>query len=133
MANEKKAETAKIGMVDIAFLVNQTPSVLALRQEQQSKAANLQQWINAVNVQIAGAPSDQDKAALTQKYQTELNQRQQAIQAEYVKKVQQIDTELSQLIAEVAKKEKLDYVFAKGTVVFGATDITEKVTALVKK
>ena len=46
---------------------------------------------------------------------------------------QGIDAELSKVITDVAKQEKLDYVFAKGMVVFGADDITVKVIEAQKK
>ncbi len=141
--NSKKTETpktsakpindAKIAVVDVQFLVSQTPSVMALRQEQQSKIANLQQWINAANAQIAGEPNQQNKVGLTQKYQLELNQRQQILNQEYRQKVMQIDAELSKLISDVATKNGYEYVFAKGIVVYGGTDITASVAEKLKK
>lgn len=126
-------DNSKIAVVDIQALVSQTPSVLALRQERQNQIAGLQQWVNGANAEINQQTDQNAKAALFQKYQLEFNQRQQMLQTEYVQKVQSIDAELSKLIADVAKKEKLDYVFAKGIVVFGGTDITSKVAEMLKK
>ena len=132
MASEQKA-APKIGIVDIQKLVSQTPSVLALRQERQQQNVALQQWVNAVNAQIAQELNQANRNRMTQQYQLELNQRQQAIQAAYAQKVQSIDAELSKMIADVAKKEKLEYVFAKGIVVYGGTDITDKIADAMKK
>ncbi len=128
MTNETKS-SPKIGIVDVQMLVNRTPSVLALREEQQQQNIALQQWVNSVNAQIAQELNQANRNYMTQQYQLELNQRQQMLQVEYAQKVQSIDAELSKLIADVAQKEGCDYVFAKGIVVFGGTDITEKVTA----
>lgn len=126
-------DNSKIAVVDIQALVSQTPSVLALRQERQNQISGLQQWVNGANAEINQQTDQNAKAALFQKYQLEFNQRQQMLQTEYVQKVQSIDAELSKLIADVAKKENLDYVFAKGIVVFGGTDITSKVAEMLKK
>ena len=127
------SDNSKIAVVDIQALVSQTPSVLALRQERQNQIAGLQQWVNGANAEINQQTDQNAKASLFQKYQLEFNQRQQMLQTEYVQKVQSIDAELSKLIADVAKKENLDYVFAKGIVVFGGTDITSKVAEMLKK
>ena len=64
----------------------------------------------------------EDKNSLAQKYQQELSQKQQVMQQNHLQKVQAVDANLSKLIADVAKQEKLDYVFAKGTLVFGGQD-----------
>ena len=74
----------------------------------------------------------EDQNSLKQRYQLELTQKQQIIQQNHTQKVQVIDASLSKLIADVAKQEKLDYVFAKGTLVFGGQDITQKVADAMK-
>lgn len=122
----------KFGIVNVQLLVAQAPAVIALREQQQAKQTALQEWVNARNAEIA-ATEEAKKAELTQKYQTELNERQQAMQAEYVKQVQAIDADLNKLIADVAKKEKMDYVFNTGSLVFGGTDITPQAIAALKK
>ena len=132
-SSSKSMADSKIAVVDIQSLVNQTPSVQALRQERQSQMANLQQWINSANSEINQLTDQAAKSALFQKYQLELNQRQQMLRQDYAQKVQTIDAELSKLIADEAKAAGYDYVFAKGIVVFGGTDITEQVTKSLKK
>lgn len=124
---------AKIAIVDVQALVNQTPSVLALRAEQQQNASIIQNWVNGVNNQLNQIADQNTRNATAQQYQIELNKRQQALQNQYALKIQAIDTELSGLVSKVANEKKLDYVFAKGTVVFGGTDITADVAKLIKK
>ena len=132
-ATKSSINTSKIAVVDVQSLVSQTPSVMALRQERQNQLVGLQQWVNSANAEINQQTDQNSKAALFQKYQQELNQRQQALQSEYAQKVQSIDAELSKLISDEAKKSGYDYVFAKGIVVFGGTDITENVAKSLKK
>ncbi len=125
--------SAKIAIVDVQALVNQTPSVWALRSEQQQNASIIQNWINGVNSQLNQIADQNTRQATAQQYQIELNKRQQMLQNEYALKIQAIDAELSKLVSDVATEKKLDYVFAKGTVVFGGTDITSDVAKLIKK
>ena len=124
---------AKIAVVDVQALVNQTPSVIALRAEQQNNMAIIQNWVNGVNGQLSQIADQNQRAALTQQYQLELNKREQILQSQYAQKVQAIDAELSKLVSDVATEKKLDYVFAKGMVVFGGTDITADVANRLKK
>lgn len=125
--------SAKIAIVDVQALVNQTPSVWALRSEQQQNASIIQNWINGVNSQLNQIADQNTRQATAQQYQIELNKRQQMLQNEYALKIQAIDAELSKLVSDVATEKKLDYVFAKGAVVFGGTDITSDVAKLIKK
>ena len=120
-------QTPLFGVVDIQWLVSHIKEVQILRQEHQANLAALQQWVKAANAEIAAQSVSEDKNSLAQKYQLELNQKQQAMQQSHLQKVQAVDANLSKLIADVAKQEKLDYVFAKGTLVFGGQDITQKV------
>lgn len=124
---------AKIAVVDVQFLVNQTPAVLALRAEQRQNTSIIQNWINGVNSQLSQIADQNTRNATAQQYQIELNKRQQMLQSQYAMKINAIDAELSKLVSDVANEKKLDYVFAKGTVVFGGTDITEDVAKLLKK
>ena len=78
MTNETKS-APKIGIVDVQMLVNRTPSVLALREEQQQQNIALQQWVNSVNAQIAQELNQANRNYMTQQYQLELNQRQQIV------------------------------------------------------
>ena len=120
-------QTPLFGVVDIQWLVSHIKEVQILRQEHQANLAALQQWVKSANAEIAAQNMPEDKNSLAQKYQQELSQKQQVMQQNHLQKVQAVDANLSKLIADVAKQEKLDYVFAKGTLVFGGQDITQKV------
>lgn len=120
-------QNPSFGVVDIQWLVNHIKEVQILRQEYQANLAALQQWVKAANTEIAAQNIPEDKNALVQKYQVELNQKQQIMQQSHLQKMQIVDANLNKLIADVAKKEKLDYVFAKGALIFGGQDITQKI------
>ena len=126
-ATKSPAQIPSFGVVDVQWLVSHIKEVQILRQEHQANLVALQQWVKAANAEIAAQNMPEDKNSLTQKYQLELNQKQQAMQQNHLQKVKAVDANLSKLIADVAKKENLDYVFAKGTLVFGGQDITQKV------
>lgn len=126
-ATKSPAQIPSFGVVDVQWLVSHIKEVQILRQEHQANLVALQQWVKAANAEIAAQNMPEDKNSLIQKYQLELNQKQQAMQQNHLQKVQAVDANLNKLIADVAKKENLDYVFAKGTLVFGGQDITQKV------
>ncbi len=133
MANENKTKVSQLGIINVQALVSQTPSVIALREEEMKKRGELQQWVNGVNQEIAAEADAAKKAELTQKYQTELNERQQKMQAEYVEKVQKIDAEVLKLIENVAKKENVEYIFNTGSLLFGGKDLTQQAIDALKK
>lgn len=133
MANENKTKVSQLGIINVQALVSQTPSVVALREEEMKKRGELQQWVNGVNQEIAAEADAAKKAELTQKYQTELNERQQKMQAEYVEKVQKIDAEILKLIENVAKKENVEYIFNTGSLLFGGKDLTQQAIDALKK
>ena len=133
MANENKTKVSQLGIINVQALVSQTPSVIALREEEMKKRGELQQWVNGVNQEIAAEADATKKAELTQKYQAELNERQQKMQAEYVEKVQKIDAEVLKLIENVAKKENVEYIFNTGSLLFGGKDLTQQAIDALKK
>ncbi len=133
MANDNRTKALQMGIINVQALVSQVPSVNALRDEEMSKRNALQQWVNGVNQEIANEADASKKNELTQKYQAELNARQQTMQAEYVKKVQAIDAEILKLIGEVAKKEKVEYIFNTGSLLFGGKDLTQQAIDALKK
>ncbi len=121
-----------VAMVDVAQLVANSKDMAELRKEQNVKNHELQSWANSMNAEIEKESSAEAKMGLMQKGQVELNEKKQAIAVEHHQKLQKIDVQLTDLIAEEAKAQKFDYVFAKGTILFGATDITADVIKRLK-
>ena len=72
------------------------------------------------------------KETLIKKYDTEFAKKQEAIRADYTKKLQAIDKNISTVIAAEAKAQGFDIVLAKGVVLYGGVDITSAVSKKVK-
>ena len=117
----------KAAIVDIPWILKQLPSFVSAQEEQQKKVMALQQWVNSANAEINAVKDVAKQRALSAQFQQELEQRQQAIQQIYTQKLQKIDAEVSKIIADTALEQGYDFVFAKTTLIFGGTDISEKV------
>jgi len=122
----KQQTNIKAAIVDIPWILKQLPSFVSAQAEQQKNVMALQEWVNSANAEI-NAQKDAAKQALSAQFQQELAKRQQIAQQAYAQKLQQIDAEVSKMIADTASEQGFDFVFAKTTLVFGGTDISDKV------
>lgn len=117
----------KVAVVDVQKVVAQSKSVAEFRKEQQTKAADLQEFVNQSNAEISKAADDKQKEELAQKYRLELLEKQQTYQEEDMARLQEIDDNITKLIAEVSKKNGYRQTYAKGSLIYGGDDITDKV------
>ena len=127
-----KEEKFKVASIDVNFVVSSSKEVLALKQEQAMKERDLKIWLSTVNTDVMKQGTREEQQLLVNKYNAEFAQRQDTIKREYAMKLQEIDRNITAIIADVAQKEKYDMVFAKGTVLYGGDDITAKIAELVK-
>ncbi|MCQ2966358.1 MAG: OmpH family outer membrane protein [Alphaproteobacteria bacterium] len=123
----KCCDGKKLAVVDVQKVVTAYPEVQKLRLEQEKNTAELAEWIKGPNEEIEKIKDKDKKAELANKYATELNQKKQALQLEYVQKLQQIDAKITEIIKSVADKKGFKMVFTKNSLVVGGTDITEEV------
>lgn len=123
---------SKIAVVDINKVVSQSPSVMALRKEQNLKTEELQKWIKAAQTDVTKQSTEDGKKKLAKKYDEELAKKQNAIQKTYTEKLQAIDKGISKVIADEAKAKGYDIVLAKGVVLYGGDDITNTIAKIVK-
>ncbi|MDO4184556.1 MAG: OmpH family outer membrane protein [Rhodospirillales bacterium] len=125
---------AKIAVVDVKQVVNVSKDVAELRKLNQERSKELQEWIKNKTAEIEKkAGNDKKKGAeLAAKSNEELVAKQQAMQEEYAAALQKIDDKISAQMADLAKKEGFDVVFAKEVVLEGGIDITDKVIEMVK-
>ncbi len=124
----------KIAVVDVKQVVNQSKDVAELRKLNQERSKELQEWVKNKSAEIEKkAGNDKKKGAeLAAKSNEELVAKQQAMQEEYAAELQKIDDKISAQMADLAKKEGFDIVFAKEVVLEGGLDITDKVIEMVK-
>ncbi len=116
-----------MGLVDIATLVRHSPEIMEIRKEQGAKNAELQTWADAISAEIDNITEKDAKAEAIKVNQAEFNKRKQDIATDHQQKLLQIDIKMTKVIEKVAKAKECDYVFAKGSILFGAEDITADV------
>lgn len=123
---------SKIAVVDVNKVVGQSPSVMALRKEQNLKIEELQKWIKTAQADVTKQSTEEGKIKLAKKYDEELAKKQNAMQKTYTEKLQVIDKSISKVIADEAKAKGYDIVLAKGVVLYGGDDITNTVAKIIK-
>lgn len=117
----------KVAVVDVQKVVTSYPEVQKLKLEQEKNTAELTEWLKGPNEEIEKIKDKEKKAELANKYAAELNQKKQALQIEYVQKLQQIDAKITDVIKTVANGKGFKMVFTKNSLVVGGEDITEEV------
>ena len=129
-----KGGSSRIAVVDVKQVVSESKDVAELRMKSQERAQELQEWVKQKTAEIEkNAGNDKKKGAeLAAKSNEELAAKQQAMQEEYAAELQKIDDKISAQMADLAKKEGFDIVFAKEVVLEGGIDITDKVIEMVK-
>lgn len=123
----KDGVAGKVAVVDVQKVVASSKSVAEFRNEQQAKAADLQEFVNKSNEEISKAKDDKEKEELAQKYRLELLEKQQSYQEEDMAKLQEIDDNITKLIAEVSEANGYKQTYAKGSLIHGGDDITDMV------
>ncbi len=129
MSEESKI---RVAFIDVNFVVNQSKEVQQLRNDQIAKERELKIWLSTVNTDVMKQGTREEQQQLANKYNAEFAQKQQQLKLEYNQKLQEIDRNITNIIAEEAKKLNYDFVFSKGTVLFGGEDITVQIAELVR-
>lgn len=123
---------SKIAVVDVQKVVSSSTQVKNLRAERAAKVKDLADFVKTARANVAKETNATKKKALEDKYNKELNQKRNAIQNDYSKKLAAIDKSISSVIAQKAKAANYDIVIAKGVVLYGGTDITDEITKSIK-
>ncbi|MBP3924162.1 OmpH family outer membrane protein [bacterium] len=121
-----------IAIVDIPKVVSSSPQVAALKKEQEAKAKELVSFVEKARKDIAATTDTKKKQALEEKYNKELAAKKSAMDKTYAQKLADIDTTISKKIENIAKANGYNMVVAKGIVLFGGVDITDKVIGSLK-
>jgi len=121
-----------LAVVDVQKVVSSSKQVNALKDEQKSKIGGLTEFVKTAKNAVEKESDPVKKKALEEKYNKELVSKKEAIEKEYVKKLSNIDSNISALIASKAKAKGYDVVLAKGVVLYGGEDITNEIAKEVK-
>ncbi len=122
----------KIATVDVNAIVSESAQVLALKNEQQAKVAEIQAWLEAAKADVENQSDEKVKASVLARYNAEFANKRKAISTEYSNKLLNIDKNITAIVEKEAKRMGYTIVLAKSIVVYGATDITSEIKAKVK-
>lgn len=123
----------RIAVVDVQAVVSTSAQVKALKKEQQAKLQELEKWLKTVKADVDKQQTKEGKEKLIKKYDAEFVKKQQDIKLNYAKKLQAIDENVTQAIANEAKAKGYNLVLSKqGGVLYSSDDLTANIQKVVK-
>lgn len=122
----------KVAKVDVQKVVTSSKMVNALKDERKNKVDELVKFAEKGRAEVAKESDPAKKKSIEEKYNKELNAKKEAIDKEYVTKLENIDKSISGQIEKKAKDSGYDLVLSKGIVLYGATDITDEISKIIK-
>lgn len=125
--SSKKTSGFNVAIVDVMQVVQKSPQINALNVERKNKLDDLGKFVENARKDVASQKSDDAKKTLENKYNKELNERKDAIDTDFSKKLADIDKDITSLIKVKAKKMGYDLVLTKNNVLYGADDITSDI------
>ena len=131
-ANTAIADT-RIAVVDVQAVVASSSQVQALKKEQQAKLQELEKWLQTAKSDVNKQQTQEGKEKLLKKYNTEFDKKKADIKSNYAKKLQAIDVNITQAIANEAKAKGYNLVISKqGQVLYSSDDLTANIKKAVK-
>ena len=132
ITNAAMADT-RIAVVDVQAIVASSSQVQALKKEQQTKLQELDKWLKKVKEDVDKQQTKEGKEKLLKKYDGEFLKKQNDIKSNYAKKLQAIDVNITQAIANEAKAKGYNLVLSKqGQVLYSSDDLTANIQKAVK-
>ncbi len=137
---------AKIGFVDSQELFMKYSQTKVLRENLTKEKKKLEDALKKQEIELqklrvdlegkGNKVTDKERKAFedkVEKFKKSVNESQQKLSSEELKKMQEVERLITVSIKTVAKNEKCDYVFEKGVVRFGGVDLTQKVLNTMEK
>lgn len=126
------ATKSKIAVVDVVALVSKSSEVQALKVEQETKAQELSTWLKNAQSLVNDEKDQAKKEELLKQYSAEFAAKREDIRQQYNQKLQILDKNITQVIVNEAQKRGYQLVMAKAYTLYGAKDITEELSTLIK-
>lgn len=130
--NQITQTTFKVAIVDVDAVVSKSSAVKALKQEQAKKLQELAKWVEVAKKDVEKQSSEENKKKLAKKYDAEFIKKRTEIQKTYAQKLQQIDEDISKIIAKEAQKQNYSLVLPKSNTLLGGDDITKAIIKAVE-
>lgn len=127
VASVTKSANFSVAVVDIQKVVESSPKINALNVERKNKLENLVAFAEKARAEVAKESDATKKKALEDKYNKELNDRKNALDNDFAKKLSAIDLEITTIIKSKAKELGYDLTLAKNNVIDGGVDITPEI------
>ena len=121
-----------IAYVDVPAVVSSSAQVQALKKENETKTKELEKWIQTVQADVEKQKTQEAKEKLIKKYNADFEKKKQDLAKNYQTKLQLIDKNISDSIAQQARLNGYDIVLSKGVVLYGGDDLTDAVKKVVK-
>lgn len=125
------ALATEVVCVDVQKVVNESKQVQALKKDQEDKAKEMVQFVEKARKEIAATTDTKKKLALEEKYNKEFIAKKEKADKEYSEKLKNIETSISNVIAQEAKAKGYDLVITKGSVLYTTTEITNDIISAV--
>ncbi len=122
----------KIATVDVQKVVGSSKAVNNLKAEHKKQIEDLTKFVVTAKTNLDKETDVNKRKSLETKYNKQLNDKKEAIDKNYAKKLAEIDKDISTVIQKEAKAKGFDIVLAKGIVLYGGEDITNEITKAVK-
>lgn len=127
--NAKSLAATKIGIVDMAQLVQNYDRAKEVQADFQVSQAKIKKMIEDARAQVSKIEEDEARKETEKKLTDKILKENEALKDDFTKKWQDVQTNILTSINVVAQKGKYDLVINKQSVITGGEDITNKVLA----
>lgn len=124
-AYSKELSKANIAVVDVQKVLESSPEINALNTDRKNKVNELVSFVEKAREDLAKETNATKKKTLEENYTKELNQRKESLDKEYIKKIADIDKNITTLIN--SKTSNYDIVLKKSSVIDGGVDVTNEI------
>ena len=122
----------KVAVVDVESIMQKSPEILALKESQNKQSEEINTLITKAQNEIANQ-TDRNKALqLEAAYRKQIEEKKNAMDEEYNKKIVEITKNIRNLISKQAKESNYNLVLPTGMVISGGEDITESIAKDIK-
>lgn len=124
--------TCKFGVVNVQQVVANSTQYKKIQDQKVANTKELVAYIEKARKDVASVSDEKKKKALEDKYNKEYSAKKAKMEKDLSDKLKAADNALSKTIDEQSKAGGYKMVFAKGIVLYGGEDITDKVIKAVK-